>query len=199
MAQDIRDMFREEKDPSEEKMNRGHQRRFEEKLDREFPENAGSIGYFYWKIAAVLVVALGVGFALFNSQNIPTENQITDSPVTEEQNENELNNQIELGDISPEFEKIENYYLAGINIELSKLEVNQDNKALIDAFMAQFAELDQEYQRLNVELNELGPNEQTIEAMINNLQMRLDMLVKLKNKLNEIKKSKNDNYEDLKA
>ncbi|HSI70275.1 MAG TPA: hypothetical protein VK941_08595, partial [Gillisia sp.] len=74
-----------------------------------------------------------------------------------------------------------------------------DNKALIDAFMLELEELDKEYQRLNAELNEAGPNEQTIEAMVANLQLRLELLLKLKNKLNEIKNSKNKNYENLQA
>jgi hypothetical protein len=45
----------------------------------------------------------------------------------------------------------------------------------------------------------MGPNEQTIEAMVENLQFRLDLLYKLKNKLNEIKQTKNTNNEKHKA
>ena len=89
--------------------------------------------------------------------------------------------------------------MAGINMELAKLEVNNDNKALIDAFMLEMEELDKEYQRLNAELNESGPNEQTIEAMIANLQLRMDLLRKLKTKLKELKQSKNKSYENLQA
>lgn len=56
--------------------------------------------------------------------------------------------------------------------------------------MLELEELDKEYQRLNTELNETGPNEQTIEAMVSNLQLRLDLLRRLKIKLNEIKNLK---------
>ena len=61
------------------------------------------------------------------------------------------------------------------------------------------SELNKEYKRLNTEFNETGPNEQTIEAMVENLQLRLDLLYKLKNKLNEIKQTKNTNNENYKV
>lgn len=58
--------------------------------------------------------------------------------------------------------------------------------------MERLAELDGEYNHLNQELNELGPNDDTISALINNLQLRLQLLQKLKTKLNQLKSSKNE-------
>jgi len=145
-------------------------------------------------------VALAVGLFYFsNNNNSGADTQIVDSPEAENVDQILNESQFQLSDFSPEFKKIESYYLAGINMELAKLEVNNDNKALIDAFMLQMEELDKEYQRLNAELQETGPNEQTIEAMIANLQLRMDLLRKLKSKLNEIKNSKNKSYENLQA
>ncbi|MGI9552700.1 MAG: hypothetical protein ACR2MT_15965, partial [Aurantibacter sp.] len=66
------------------------------------------------------------------------------------------------------------------------------NKGLVDSYLEQLSELDEEYRRLNVELNEIGPNDQTINALIQNLQLRLELLYKLKNKLNELKSSENE-------
>src|SRR5690606_29148070 len=200
MAQDIRDMFRDEDPGTQEKLSEGHQKRFERKLDRALPEQKQTNIFFFLKIAAVFIVALGIGLFYFSSKNNPGNDvQIVDTP--EEKNTNQILNetQFQLSDISPEFKKIESYYLAGINMELARLEVNNDNKALIDAFMLQMEELDKEYQLLNAELQETGPNEQTIEAMIANLQLRMDLLRKLKAKLNEIKNSKNKSYENLQA
>lgn len=201
MAQDIREMFRNEKAGSQDKLNKGHQKRFEAKLDQALPQEKAGNGFFFLKIAAVLIVALGVGWFYFsNSGNSGSDNQVVDAPVEESTEENVIKEkQFQLSDISPEFKKIENYYMAGINMELAKLEINNDNKALIDAFMLQLEELDKEYQRLNAELNEIGPNEQTIEAMIANLQLRMDLLRKLKTKLKELKQSKNKGNENLQA
>lgn len=199
MAQDIREMFRNEDSGSKDKLNKGHQKRFEAKLDKALPVEKQGNSFLFLKIAAVLVVAIGLGLFYFNSPGRnEVQNQIVDTPSEEPTEETVIEKQFQLSDVSPEFKKIENYYLAGINMELAKLEINNDNKALIDAFMLQMEELDKEYQRLNAELVELGPNEQTIEAMVANLQLRMDLLRKLKSKLNEIK-SKNKSYEDLQA
>tara|TARA_R100000935_G_scaffold7594_1_gene16044 strand:- start:56 stop:664 length:609 start_codon:yes stop_codon:yes gene_type:complete len=202
MAQDIRDLFSGEEDPGKgEKLNKGHQKRFEARLQKELPQEKSRNTYFYLKIAAIFIVALGIGLFYFNSGSSgPVENEIVTIPSEENLEETGTGKkQFQLSDISPEFKKIENYYMAGINMELAKLEVNNDNKALIDAFMLEMEELDKEYQRLNAELNESGPNEQTIEAMIANLQLRMDLLRKLKTKLNEIKQSKNKSHEKLQA
>ncbi|QED37799.1 hypothetical protein FK178_08715 [Antarcticibacterium arcticum] len=202
MAQDIRDLFSAEEDPTTgEKLNKGHQKRFEARLQKELPQERRSHNNFYLKISAIFIVALGIGLFYFNSGSYgPAENQIVTVPSEDKIEETgTVQKQFQLSDISPEFKKIENYYMAGINMELAKLEVNNDNKALIDAFMLEMEELDKEYQRLNAELNESGPNEQTIEAMIANLQLRMDLLRKLKTKLNEIKQSKNKSHEKLQA
>ncbi|MFK5972791.1 MAG: hypothetical protein QM485_05875, partial [Flavobacteriaceae bacterium] len=81
------------------------------------------------------------------------------------------------------------------NLELSKLQISNRNKTMVDDFMYQLSELNQEYKTLNVELNQMGPNDQTITALIKNLQLRLQLLHKLKEKLNALKSSKNEQVE----
>ena len=200
MGQDIRELFKNDDFQPTEKLSRDHHKSFEAKLDKELPQaNKGSF-YFFRKIAVVFIVALGVGFLFWNtSGDSGNEIQIVDTIKEEDTLKATQKNTIQLSDVSPEFKRIENYYMAGINLELANLGINDDNKALIDAFMLELAELDEEYKRLNTELNETGPNGQTIEAMVSNLQLRLDLLRRLKNKLNLIKKSKTDSYENLKA
>ena len=99
---------------------------------------------------------------------------------------------ISLGDLSPDLKKVENYYVANINLELSNLHVSEDNKAMVDSFMEQLLTLNEEYKILNEELNKIGPNDQTISAIIKNLQLRLELLQKLKKKINKLKTSKNE-------
>lgn len=201
MGQDIREMFRKESFETSEKLEKGHEQRFEARLKRELPVKKNGNSFLFLKIAAVFLVALGIGFAFFKyspRESSPTE--VVTTPVIEEEEKKE-EEKFQLSDVSPEFKKIENYYLAGINMELAKLEVNDNNKALIDAFMLELQELDKEYQRLNLELKEFGPNPQTIEAMIKNLQLRLESLLKLQNKLKEIKSINNNtnSYENSQA
>lgn len=208
MAQDIRKMFQEDKTLPVDKLQQGHQKRFEARLDTAFPqekkEQASLNKYLFLKIAAVLVVAFGIGFIFFSSNELFDGNQVvdTETTVTEEDEKEEVvpvKKEYQLSDVSPEFKKIENYYLASLNIELAKLEVNDENRALVDSFMTQLAELDEEYKRLNAEISETGLNESSVEALIANLQLRLELLFKLKNKLKEINQSKNKDYENFQA
>ncbi len=200
MAQDIRDMFKDNEPWTKEKLSKGHQKRFEEKLDVALPIQKSGNNFSFLKIAAVLIVVLGVGALFFNRDAVvKTDTPIVVSPETSD-DINELPvKEFQLSEVSPDFKKLENYYLAGINMELAKLEVNPNNKALIDSFMGKMSELNKEYKRLNAEFNEAGPSEQTIEAMVENLQFRLDLLYKLKNKLNEIKQTKNITNENYKV
>jgi ABC-type iron transport system FetAB ATPase subunit len=77
-------------------------------------------------------------------------------------------------------------------LELASLEMSPDNKVVVDDFMDRLSELNKEYKSLNNELNEVGPNEQTIGALIKNLQLRLQLLLKLKEKLHQLKSSENE-------
>ena len=203
MAQDIRKMLQEDRSlPS--KPPKGHQNRFEARLKKAFPqeeqERSSNRNFFFLKIAAVLIVVLGVGFFFLNQESGFTGNQITDAPVETEVEPSEaipVTKEYQLSDESPEFRKIENFYLASLNLELAKLEVNDTNKALVDSFMKQLAGLDEEYKKLNAEINETGLSESSVEALISNLQLRLELLYKLKNKIKDINQSKikeNENY-----
>ncbi|WP_026935471.1 OST5 family protein [Christiangramia echinicola] len=204
MGQDIREMFRNEEHVGKEKLSRGHQKRFEAKLNEALPvkrkkRNLSS----FLQIAAVIVVALGIGaFFLFNNGDNPIQNtnQIVETPTEEPVNEaNVPINEYRLSDVSPEFKKIEDYYMASVNIQLAKLDMTPENKELIDAFMKKLETLNQEYIALNAEIQDTGINEETVEAMIANLQLRLDLLKKLKTKLNEIEQSKDNRHENYQA
>lgn len=213
MAQDIRKMLQEDDHLSSEKLEKGHEKRFEARLEKAFPqEKKGKENkWLYLQIAAVLVVILSVGFVFLNpgSNIIEEEPQVVETPVTEDtveenpvqeeikkQEEVPVTKEYRLSDVSPEYKKVEDFYLASLNIELAKLEVNDENRELVRSFMSQMSELDKEYQRLNNEIKETGLTESNIQAMINNLQLRLELLSKLKNKINDINKSKLKSYEN---
>lgn len=199
MAQDIREMFRNEKGSSQDKLSKGHQNRFAEKLEEALPKKKSRSSFRLMKIAAVLIVALGAGLYFFAPPAFSPEDQVVNVPVTEKEKEPAEEEQFKLSKVSPQFRKIENYYLASLNIELAKLEITDENRELIDSFMGQLSILEKEYHRLNKEFGETGANEQTVQAMIKNLQLRLELLFKLKNKIREIKNSELENYENAQA
>ncbi|WP_339665108.1 hypothetical protein [Maribacter arcticus] len=191
MEQDLREMFNKEKREQKFTISNGHEERFLEKLQQSLPESKKP-NRAWLKVAASIMVMLsfGVGYLLLN-ENSNVENTVVDSDSI-----NEKQTEFTFGDLSPDLKKVENYYVANINLELARLEVSPDTKDLIDGFMEQLNNLNLEYKTLNTELKELGPNDQTITALIENLQLRLQLLQKLKRKLNELKLSKNEQIQE---
>jgi len=190
MSQDLRELFKKEREEQQPQMNLGHEERFLERLEEEFPKGKKSYSYLF-KIAAAILLLVTAGYFGFKKY---TEEPIKETVVVRGEESKEQKG-ISLGDLSPDLQKVENYYVANINLELSKLEVSKDNKALVDSFMEQLENLDLEYNRLNEELNQMGPNDDTISALIQNLQLRLQLLQKLKKKLNDLNTSKNEQVE----
>ncbi len=174
MAQDIRDLFKNEQLQHAE-MPKNHEVRFLEKLEEAFPEEAQKPSKFSWlNIAASVVLLIGLSFGVYI---VNTDGDSGIKPVKVAETETSG-----LGSISPELKKVEDYYLASINLELSKIKPTTETKAVFDGYLEQLEELNQEYIRLSEELNE-NTSELTINALIDNLRFRLDLLYRLKEQL----------------
>jgi len=189
MAQDLRKLFEKQREAKKFQMKENHEERFLARLDDELPIQEKS-HFSLWKIAASILILVGVGWFAF--QQLRPDTDPIKTTVVDKDNTTEKTEGISLGDLSPDLKKVENYYVANINFELSKLEISEENRAMVDGFMDRLQELNFEYKRLNTELNQIGPNDQTIAALIKNLQLRLELLHKLKEKLNTLKSSKNE-------
>jgi hypothetical protein len=184
MAQDIRRLFKEEQQDSLLKMSEGHEARFLEKLDNALPvETSIKKRLPVLQIAASIVILISLGFG---ASNFFGTSEITPTEIVETQNPSKDGQLKSLGDISPDFKKVEDYYLAHINIELSKVKQTPENKDLFDGYVVRLAELNQEYKRLSVELTNHGPNELTVSALIDNLKLRLNLMYRLKEQLNDL-------------
>ncbi len=197
MAQDIRELLKE-RDPKGTKLSKGHEKRFEAMLNQALPVEKSNFSWM--KIAAIAIVLISVSFFGYQYLSDFNGNSIDNNSnpiVTTDENDIEKTNQISLGDLSPDLKKVEDYYLAGINMQLATLKIDADNKDLIEGYMNQLSVLDKEYKKLNLELNKVGPTEATITALIDNLKLRLDLLFKLKNKLNEFKNQENEQINNI--
>lgn len=176
MAKDIKELFKNDQKLTNEKMPLGHQERFFDKLDQAMPQHAKP--KFNWlNIAASMVLLLGLSFGAYNYFLEEQPIVIVDSDTT-----NVIKTKT-LGDISPDLKKVEDYYLANINLELSKVKLTPENKELFDGYVKRLEELNTEYKRLSIELTNEGPNELTVNALINNLKFRLNLLYRLKEQL----------------
>ena len=191
MAQDLRELLKGE-NLENKSLTKGHESKFEAMLEEAMPVIKEETSFNWRKVAAVAVVLIGLaffGYQYFSGEPINT----TNNPIVENTSvEKEETNQISLGDLSPDLKKVEEYYLMGINVQLASLKINSENKEMVDGYMNQLSNLDKEYKRLSIELNKEGPSEATITALIDNLKLRLELLFKLKNKLNELKKQENE-------
>ena len=178
MAQDLRNLFEKDTKAQHAKMSEGHEARFLKKLDKELPVEKQSNRFNVLNIAASVVILLGLSFGAY---------QFFQSPPVIPNNDNQVveTNIQTLGDVSPDLKKVEDYYLASINLELSKVELTPQNKELFDGYVLRLQELNKEYDKLLVELTENGPNTVTLDALIDNLKFRLNLVMRLKEKLQE--------------
>jgi len=178
MAQDIRELFKNDQKEVKGKMPKGHEARFLEKLRVVIPEQEKVKPMFTWLyIAASLVVLLGLSFGAF---------KYLEAPLQQVENTPQVVTTKTLGDISPDLKKVEDYYLANINLELSKVKLTPQNKELFDGYVKRLEELNNEYKNLSLELTNNGPSESTVNALINNLKLRLNLLYRLKEQLKDL-------------
>ncbi|TNJ43063.1 hypothetical protein KFZ70_11720 [Tamlana fucoidanivorans] len=187
MAQDIRDLFKDDK-MSNETMPKNHQNRFQKKLDIALPVSSRT-GISWMKVAASVVVFLGLSFGTYR---FLSPSQI--EPVNVDNSKKVIATKT-LGDISPGLKKVEDYYLASINLELSKMSYTPETKELFDGYLEQIATLDEDYQKLSLELTESGLSELTVNALIDNLKLRLNLLYRLRSQLEQFNVSENINAE----
>ncbi|WP_347175415.1 hypothetical protein [Polaribacter uvawellassae] len=173
MSKDIREIMKNYKN-KDVSLSANHRNNFQDRLLKEVNHQPKKRNYRWLQIAAsvVLIVSLAIGY--FGIE--PTSEDI--KPTKE----------ISLGSLSPELKSIENYYVNSINYEISNLDVNEKNKEILDGYLAKIGELTTEYKSLTTELNTKGVNDEIINALINNLQLRLQLLQRLKKQLNELKK-----------
>ena len=204
MAQDIRKLIKDKK-PDSPKLPKGHEARFRERLEKEMGNNdvivledRNSSIRLWFRVAAVAVIIVLTGFLGYNLFTGVEQDAIVKTDTKKELQVDE-NKQITLGDLSPYLKKVEDYYMTGINVQLASLKITEKNKDLIDGYMNQLKELNDEYKVLNAELNTNGPSEATITALIDNLKLRLELLFKLKNKLKELKNLENETINDMQA
>ncbi len=184
MAQDIRELFKNDKGIPAQGLRSGHDKRFESRLHTHFGEAKTNNGSYMWlKIAAVCIVIFAIG-SLFLSRNSGFNVQADQQNIQVVEADAAP---LHLSDLSPEFKKLEDYYMASINVELAQLDLTDNNKELIYSYMTQLEELNAEYKKLNADLVEVGVNDQTVSTLIDNLQLRLTLLFKLKDKLKDIK------------
>jgi hypothetical protein len=180
MPKDIRDILKVNSGRGLE-LPEDHKAKFEVRLQKLHAPRVRN--YIFLKIAATILIIVSIGYLALNHQSTDGKNSSEESSI------------VDLGTVSPEMKQIENYYLTAINYEMASLEVNPEAKEVLDQYLEKISELTKAYRQLNMDLSQNGINEKSINALINNLQLRLQLLLELKDTMNEIKTSKITNNE----
>lgn len=184
MTKDLRDLVKNfDETPIE--LSSDHAQKFEKKLEKMYATSRNT-NFFFIKIAASLLFLVGIGYMIVSTNHNKNEGFV--------EQEAEL---ISLSSISPEMQKIENYYQTAIHFELASLQPNKDNTALIDSYLDKIGKLDRDYQRLNKELISKGIDTTTISKLVTNLQLRLQLLLQLKDQIQELQTVNQKEYEQI--
>lgn len=178
MKEDIEKILAENREVYQRKLPINHRADFESKLDKTLHVSTrnNSIVWIY-AAAITLLVSLGY-FSLKPNKIIETEGSDivnTDDNVR-----------------TPHLKKIEQYYLTAINFELANLNIEDTNNEIIESYFHKIETLTKEYKVLGERLDSGEINEKIIDALIKNLQQRLQLLIELKNILNTSKPQKDE-------
>jgi hypothetical protein len=177
MQQDIKETLKNYKENNIE-LSATHSHKFEQLLQSELQQQKPKTKNYKWlSFAASVVLLISLGIQFYPTETIKPKDTETSSALKE----------ISLGSISPQFQTIETYYVNSINLEISQLYLTEENKEIVDDYLLKIAQLTKEYKSLTKELNTNGVNDATIDALISNLQLRLQLLKRLKKQLNEFK------------
>jgi hypothetical protein len=174
-----RDFF-EEGEPSE-----GHLERFNRKLEMRFHTGAVKRSIVPYLLKAAVVTLLVTLSSLWTWDHFirPDRNRMT------------------LGDVSPQYKEVENYYIHQVNLMENEIgTVNlSNNPEQMDMLRIEMKSMDSVYVQLQKELNANPNDERIINAMIEHYQTKVEVLTIIVNQLKAIRNENQKTSEDEKV
>ena len=160
--EDFKDFFEKNRDAFDDlELTDGHEQRFLKKLNK----NKSSKGLRIWYGIAASFIFLAM-LSFFAKDFIFQSKLNTNSHI------------ISLGDISPKYQEVEEFYKAGVVAKITEIEklnckIDNEQKSMIDQELEQ---LNGSYKNLQAELKANRNDQRIINAMINNYQNRIRFL-----------------------
>lgn len=168
MKQDIRELFKEE--DTLKQLPEDHKAEFLEKLKGQ-PKRSSN--YTFWiRIAAVLIIALSIGYGLFFQPPV-----VVDSPVISQ------------------IKAVEDQYLKDIEREWKQFVAIANDELLVARYKARLEDLDADYKEIAAEFQNNANNIEIIESLVENLQTRLQILKDIQEHI-KILNQKNEQHEN---
>ncbi|MEI9956887.1 MAG: hypothetical protein WDM90_11420 [Ferruginibacter sp.] len=143
---------------------------------------------YKWSIAAALVITAGVTiFLMLNNKKVTPDNIASAKIDT-------INNDINT--VAPEYAPQVNEFAKMVLLKQEELKaLAPEQPALYQKFSTDINQLDSSYKSLKNQLSTTPNRDMLIEAMIQNLQLQLNVLNQQLNIINQIKQSKKNNHE----
>lgn len=168
-----------------EEPDTGHRERFSKKL-REGTTTVKKSNVPFWKfisIAATFALLVTIGLQLY--QDNPTNTQQSDE-ILEVTSKKPTN-----------VERTKFYFSSRIVKEIEKIDAisSPQTKLLVDDFKSQLTRLENDYKKLELELQNQGSTKQILNAMIINFQTRINLAQDVLHKIKEIEQLKNTKHE----
>ncbi|MDY2587245.1 hypothetical protein [Winogradskyella aquimaris] len=167
MKQDIREFFKDQEDLKTPPAN--HRKEFLDKLKAQ--NQSKKVGQKWLNVVAVVIVALTLGFTVLYKK--PTE---------------------EVSPIIAQVEALEADYLKEINTEWDNFIAIADDEVLVVRFRKRLDDLDKDYQLIAEQFKGDVNNIQVVEALVENLQTRLQILKDIQEHI-KILNQKNEQHE----
>ncbi|MEN8884807.1 MAG: hypothetical protein ABF246_00295 [Winogradskyella sp.] len=167
MKRDIRDLFKTEDELKT--LPENHRAAFLGKLKKQ--SAPPSVSFVWAKIAAVILIVVVVGFGI-------------------------IKNYSEKEDVSPmiaQIEAVEAEYLANIEVEWQSFIVLAKDEKLVERFRKKLDELDNNYQDISIQFKDDANNILVVEALVENLQTRLQILKDIQNHIKILNRKNEQN------
>ncbi|SHG46243.1 hypothetical protein [Winogradskyella jejuensis] len=152
MKRDIRELFKNEVEDTKHELPRNHRKEFLEKLNSEKSNESNKSNYLFLRIAAVVVIALTVGFFTLHKSGVE---------------ENPLVAQVA---------QVEKEYLANIESEWQNFKAIATDSVLVKRYEKRLLDLDEDYKEISIAFKNDTNNIAVVESLIQNLQIRLQLL-----------------------
>ena len=156
-----------------ENLTTGHEKRFLKKLK----QKKATKQHFWKPLAIACSITLVIGLIYFTTNAI--QNYNADQVV-----------------FSKEVQQTNDYFASIIKSELVNLKQNETpkSKQVVTDALKEMELLEQDYNKLKLEIKKNGENKQIIYALITNMQIRITFL---KNVLDQVETLNNTNYENI--
>lgn len=173
MEHDIRKLFEKENLENKE-LPKFHRQEFLKKLEESQKKKPQKKPFFFYKIASILII-FGALFYLTIDYNKPNKKE--DSILVQVKN-------------------IEKVYVESINKEWNKFVAITNDTVLVDRYKEKLNQSKKDYKTLTVSLDENPDSIHILEAIISNLQRRLELLKNIQEHIKELNQ-KNTSHETI--